>query len=303
MSAVSWMSFLLAWVGALLILDRIPWFRASDLTSRLRPTSRPGSPERRRAGHTFSVASVLAVLGPLATWIGARVSGSMGMHDDTARRLERIGSPLDLTAFRVRQFAWATAGGVLALAGATALSVGPVITVGLSLGAPALAYLIIENQLASRSAAWQERLTMELPIVAEQLGMMLSSGASLSGAIARIASRGDGIIADGFAGVTRRIGQGVGEIESLREWAALADVGALDRFVGVLALNREASDLGGLISSEARAVRSHVHRSLLEVIERRGQQVWIPVTVATLLPGVLFMVVPFIDAMNQLTGS
>jgi len=227
----------------------------------------------------------------------------MGMHDDTARRLERIGSPLDLTAFRIRQFAWAIAGGVLAVAGAAALSVGPVITVGLILGAPALAYLIIENQLASRSAAWQERLTMELPIVAEQLGMMLSSGASLSGAIARIASRGDGILADGFAGVTRRIGQGVGEIDALREWAALADVGALDRFVGVLALNREASDLGGLISSEARAVRSHVHRSLLEVIERRGQQVWIPVTVATLLPGVLFMVVPFIDAMNQLTGS
>ena len=71
----------------------------------------------------------------------------------------------------------------------------------------------------------------------------------------------------------------------------------------VLALNREAGDLGRLISEEARAIRRDVQRELVEQIERRGQQVWIPVTVATLLPGTLFLAVPFIEAMRLFSGS
>ena len=84
----------------------------------------------------------------------------------------------------------------------------------------------------------------------------------------------------------------------MREWAAVADVPALDRLVPVLALNREASDLGRLISEEARAVRRDVHRELVEVMERRSQSVWIPVTVATLVPGAVFLAIPFIEALR-----
>jgi len=73
--------------------------------------------------------------------------------------------------------------------------------------------------------------------------------------------------------------------------------------VHVLALNREASDLGRLISEEARAIRRDVQRELIETIEKRGQQVWIPVTVATLLPGVIFLAVPFIQALSLFSGS
>jgi hypothetical protein len=132
--------------------------------------------------------------------------------------------------------------------------------------------------------------------------MLLSSGHSLSGAIARIGQRGRGECAAGFRRVTLRIGQGLAEVDALRELAAMADVPALGRLVSVLALNREATDLGTLIAGEARLVRHEVHRSLVETIERRAQTVWIPVTVATLVPGVIFMAVPFVDAMRQLTG-
>ena len=43
------------------------------------------------------------------------------------------------------------------------------------------------------------------------------------------------------------------------------------------------------------------HRETLDLIERRSQQVWIPVTVATLVPGVMFLAVPFIEAMRLFT--
>jgi len=85
--------------------------------------------------------------------------------------------------------------------------------------------------------------------------------------------------------------------------AAVADVDALHRLVGVLAFNRQSGDLGRLIGEEARAIRRDVHRELIETIERRGQQVWIPVTVAALVPGVIFLAVPFIDALSMFANS
>ena len=70
------------------------------------------------------------------------------------------------------------------------------------------------------------------------------------------------------------------------------------RLVAVLALNREAGDLGRLVADEARSIRREVQRELIEQIERRAQQVWIPVTVATLVPGAVLLAVPFIEALR-----
>ncbi len=68
-------------------------------------------------------------------------------------------------------------------------------------------------------------------------------------------------------------------------------------------MNREASDLGRLITAEAQAMRRDAQRQLIETIERRGQQVWIPVTVAALVPGVLLMGVPFVDALRVFSST
>ena len=38
-------------------------------------------------------------------------------------------------------------------------------------------------------------------------------------------------------------------------------------------------------------------------MEKRSQQVWIPVTVATLIPGVIFLSIPFIEALSLFSGS
>jgi hypothetical protein len=103
--------------------------------------------------------------------------------------------------------------------------------------------------------------------------------------------------------VTGRIRQGLTEVEALREWATVADVDALRRLVSVLSLNRQAGDLGRLIGDEARSIRRDVHRELVETIERRGQQVWIPVTVAALVPGVIFLAVPFIEALRLFANT
>jgi len=171
-----------------------------------------------------------------------------------------------------------------------------------TLGGLLLAFLLQEQQVAGASRRWQREVHLELPVVAEQVAMLLGAGYSLGGALDRVATRGRGAVARDLRRVLGRIRQGVGEEAALQEWAELADVASVDRFVSVLALNREASDLGRLIAEEARAIRAEVQRELVELLERRGQQVWIPVTVATLLPGVIFIAIPFMRALDGFLG-
>jgi tight adherence protein C len=296
------LSGLALWVGATLLLSQLRWFTRPPLVTRLRPYTPGGLAAPQRSG-VLSVESFLEVVGPLSRRFGERLARLFGISEELAVRLERIHSPLDVTAFRLRQVGWSLAGiGIAALVSA-ALRPAPALIVLLLLGSPVLAFLVLEQQMASASERWKRRLFLELPVVSEQLAMLLSAGFSLASALNRLAERGHGACAQDLQRVTSRIRQGLSEVDALREWAAVARVESLDRLVPVLALNREASDLGRLISDEARAIRNDVQRQLVEIMERRGQSVWIPVTIATLVPGVIFLSIPFIEALSLFSGS
>lgn len=285
-------------VGTTLLLSELRWFRRRPLVDRLGAYV-PGGTALRRAGPLVSAASFRQVLGPLVTAVGGRLARAFGVTEPLAVRLERVHSPLDPTGFRMRQLGWAGVG--LAGGTATAMAVGALGPAALLFvaGGPLLGFLVVEQRLSDESRAWQRRIFLELPVVAEQLGMLLGAGYSLGAAITRLAERGRGACGHDLRRVHGRIRQGLSETAALREWAAVADVAALHRLVGVLALNRQAADLGRLIGDEARAIRRDVHRELIETIERRAQQVWIPVTVAALVPGVMFLAVPFVDALRM----
>ena len=290
------------WVGATLVLSELRWFSRPPLAQRLGPYAPGGLAGVGRRG-LVSMESFREVIGPLSRATGERLAKVFGVSEELAVKLERLHSPLDVTAFRVRQIGRMVA--ALGVAGLVSLATRPPALVGLLLlvGAPLLAFLLLEQQVASASAKRQRRLFLELPVLAEQLAMLLSAGYSLGGALNRLAARGNGVCAEDLRRVTGRIRQGLSEVDALREWSALASVPALDRLVPVLALNREASDLGRLISDEARSIRRDVQRELVETMERRSQSVWIPVTVATLVPGVIFMAIPFIEALRLFSGS
>jgi len=291
---------LVGWLGATMLLGRFAWFGRARLVDRLAPYA-PGAAARPTAGGPpWSTARTL--IGPIATMVGTSTARAVGIEEDVGIRLRRIHSPLDPARFRLRQLGHAvlaTSAGVL-----LAVALGPPapVVVLLVVGGPALGLLIPEHRLADRSAAWQRRLELELPVVAEQLGMLMSAGWSLPGAIDRIARRGDGSCAQDLRRVTARVGHGLTVEAALQEWAEVAGVAGVDRVVAVLALNREASDLGRLIAEEARSLRRDAHRRLIERIERKAQLVWVPVTVAALVPGTLFLVVPFLEAMRLFTS-
>lgn len=286
--------------GTTLVLADLPWFRRPSLAERLRPFTPGGGPHRRSP--LPDVGSFRDVVVPVCRQLGDRLAGAFGVQEELGRRLERLHLDIDPNRFRARQAAWSVAGAAMgAVLGA---GLGPT-GVGI-LAVPAgalLAFLLTEQRLATLSARHQESLRLELPVVAEQLGILLGAGYSVGASLDRLAARGAGTCSRDLARVVRRIRQGLDERDALREWADVADVPALHRLVRVLALDREATDLSRLVSAEARAMRREAHRRLVEAIERRSQQVWIPVTVAALVPGALFLAVPFVDALSLIAGT
>ena len=287
------------WVGLTLLFAELRWFSRRPLTQRLSPYVPGGMGAGGGRTGLLSVASFREAVGPAAASVGASFSRLFGVSEELERRLRRVHARMDVTEFRVRQLGWSLA--ALGAGALLVLAVRPPVPVALlaTFGSMLLAFLVLEQQVSAASEQWKRSLRLELPVVAEQVGMLLGAGFSLVAAIDRVVRRGEGAAARDLARVLGRIRQGLGEEDALREWAELADVPAVERLVSVLALNREASDLGRLIAEEARGIRLEVHRELIETMERRGQQVWIPVTVAALLPGVIFIAIPFLAALGE----
>lgn len=298
MSAVEVVLLSIGGAGIALIFGQLRWFRRRSLADRLAPyaatTTAPVRTER---------SSPAAILVPLADQVLDRAAGVLGISDDLATRLARADLPIEASSFRIRQVLHALIGLGVGALGALVLQPGGVISVMAVVGIPLLWVLLDEQKVSSTIDRRSHVLQLELPVIAEQLGILIDAGSSLPSALSRVAQRGRGATADDLRRVVLRIRSGSTESAALAEWADRTDVEAVRRLVAVLSLHREAGDLGRLISEESRAIRSETHRELVERIERRGQLVWIPVTVATLVPGLLFLAVPFVSALSQVTGA
>ena len=289
------------WGGIVVLLSGVRRFSRPSLGDRLRPYH-PGAADAARSS-LASGSSLREVLAPMASAFGNRLAAALGVGEDLGVRLRRVHSPLGVSAFRTRQLGWAAAALAVAMIVAATAGLPAPLSALVIFGAPLLAFLVVEHRLSAASARWQRRVLYELPIFSEQLGMLITAGFSLGAAINRVADRGQGCCARDMATVANRLLQGVAEATALREWAEVARVSAVDRLVAVLALNSETSDLGRLVAGEARQGRREVHRRTMELIDRRSEQVWVPVTVATLVPGVILIAVPFLAALHAFSNA
>lgn len=288
---------ILLFVGCTLLLSELRFFRSRTLANRVSPYLPGGT--TRKSQELLSLETFGELLRPLAESFGTVIARTFGVSEELPRRLRRVHWEIDASGFRVRQIGWVL--GALAFAITVSVLFGFPSTMVLLLvfGGPMLAFLVVEQQLANASDEWKRRTFQELPVISEQIAMLLGSGYSLGAAIQRVSERGTGVVAQDLRGVVGRIRQGTSEQAALAEWASVVDVPAVDRLVSILALNKESGDLGSLVATEARNVRAEAHRTLLEAIEKKTQQVWIPVTVAALVPGVILMMIPFIRALGS----
>ncbi len=283
--------------GLVLILSELRFFRSRSLAARISPYLPGGT--TRTAQELLSLESFSELFRPVAEVLGALTAKVFGVSEELPRRLRRVHWDIDASEFRVRQIGWAIGTLIMIVLFGVVLGLPAPMIMMAALTGPLVAFLVVEQQLANASDRWKENTFHELPVIAEQIAMLLGSGYSLGSALQRVAERGSGAVAQDLDIVVRRVQQGMSEQAALREWADLVDVPAVSRLVSILALNREAGDLGAMVAAEARTIRSEAHRSLLEAIEKKNQQVWIPVTLAALVPGVILMMIPFVRALSE----
>ena len=140
----------------------------------------------------LSVESFREVIRPLRRALGEPLAAVFGVTEDLATRLQR-------TIRRSTSSVPSPPAGLErpASCGRCALSARPPALVALFfiLGGPLLAFLVVEQQVASGLERWKRRLLVELPVVAEQLAMLLAAGYSLGAALNRPAARARGAAA------------------------------------------------------------------------------------------------------------
>ena len=227
-----------------------------------------------------------------------RVATLVNGDIELAARLSQAGSSRTPFEHRARQTGGAIAGLVASGTALAIVGVRPPLALAGALAVAAGIFGGAEHGLARAMATRRTQIIEELPIVAEQVGMLLASGMSLTSALDTAAGRGHGICAEGLGRVGARVAGGTTVEVALAEWADNAGSAEIRRFVGVLTLHEDTSDVAALVSDEARSARMEAHRRLISHIERRSEQVWIPVTVAALVPGCVLLAIPFSDALR-----
>lgn len=289
------LSALLGTAGLSMLLARAPWFRQPNLASRLRIHT-PGLPDRRP--RILGARSFRDALGPAAEHVGGWTARVVGINEDLATRLERLHRGVTSTQFRILQLRRAVVALLAAGALVAVLRVPNAIALLLVAVSPVLSLLVSEQRLSLASQRWKRDLALELPLVEEQLAMLLDAGWSLGGALQRVSGRSSGPTSQDIARLLRSVRRGNSYGDALREWSLIADCPAVDRIAAILSLADQGADLGRLVSDEAQLGREERHRELLAAVERKGQQVWIPVTVAALVPGCMLLALPFMRALR-----
>lgn len=299
MTVIYAVAALLVATGSLMLLQSAPWFRRQPLTARIRPYLGSTTQPTRTSSGTVLKSTLL----PIIVDIGAFITKALGVEHDLGERLRVIHATDSAQEFRWKQFMRALLSMLAGAALSVVMSFSALFSLLVIVGFAALSFLRDEQKVSTALERHQRQLDAELPVVIEQLATLLRAGYSLPAALDRVSQRGTGVAAHDIQNVLKRINHGLTENEALQEWSRSTNVEAVRRLTAVLTMHQETSDIGNLVSQEARAAREESHRRLIEFIEKRAQLVWIPVTVATLVPGLIFLAVPFISAMNQVIGS
>lgn len=289
------LSALLFGVGTTVLLSYIPRVQRLSLVDRLGP----GLGTRPRASHRSAFSLFYETLSDgLASLVRA-----LGITESVETRLRRAGLATSSEAFRTRQLSTAVVAATITLFFGLTSSGPRLLVVVLAFGALALAVLLFEQHLNTQVTKHQERLFRELPLLAEQLSTLLASGFSLGSSLGQIATSHSGSIGTQFARIRDHVHAGRTWEAELLDWAEMMQVNELQRLITVILLHHETTELSRLVSHEAMLLRQEAQRRRNEQIERQSQQVWIPITVATLVPGVIFLLIPFLHALQMVAGT
>lgn len=261
------------------------------------PELRRSSTEHRRAG---------AVLRPLlqraATALDRAVGGSASVH----RRLQRAGSPMTVSEFRVQQVTW----GVLAFAASAVLAItaawqSPERAMPLAIltcVSALLGGMWRDSRLTAEVRAHEERVLAELPVIAELLALAVAAGEGPVAALERVVRRSNGSMAHELAQVLGQIRTGQPVASAFDDYASRTGLPVVARFASGIAVAVErGTPLAEVLHAQAGDVREARRRALIESGARREIAMMVPVVFLVLPTTIIFAFWPGVIGLRMVT--
>ncbi|HEV7208772.1 MAG TPA: type II secretion system F family protein [Mycobacteriales bacterium] len=291
---------LIAAAGLGLAISRLPAFRRPTLADRLAPyvrdAARPSALlTQRPAGRPGVLAALLA---PLLADLAGAVERFFGGTASVRRRLTALGSPLGVDQFRQEQVLWGAGAGAVGLA-LLALRLGtgfgaPAITLaGLTVLAVLGGVLARDLVLTRAVRRREERITLELPTVAELLALAVGAGESPVAALERATRRAGGELSRELRLALADARSGTPFVTALGAVAQRTSLPALARFVdGMSIALQRGTPLAEVLRAQAVDVREEGRRALLESGGKREIAMMAPVVFLVLPVTILFALFP-----------
>jgi tight adherence protein C len=302
------LSGLLAGLGMLLVLVRLPFLRRPTLDDRLAPYLRDAVPPSRLLRQDRAdgpLRTIEALLGPvMADAIGwaERISGGPGT---VRRRLDQLGPGRSVEQFRAEQVVFGVLGGLAgAVAGLVAgLGQGSVLvpTLGLLVIGGLLGVLGRDRLLTVAVRRREQAILAEFPAVAELLALAVGAGEGAVGALDRVATTCRGELSAELRRTLTDARAGASLVQALEGLAGRTGLPSLARFVdGVAVALERGTPLAEVLRAQAQDVRELSRRRLIEAGGRKEIAMMIPVVFLVLPVTVVFAVFPGL-AMLDLT--
>lgn len=308
MTAAGWSSTgaligLVAGLGLVLVLARLPWLRRPRLDDRLAPYVRDAAPPSRLLGQSTAPGAGPAgalgrLLEPALADAAARVERLLGGSAAVRRRLDQLGPGRTLEQFRAEQVVWsvvgAAAGGLLGAVSSSAgrgLSAVPVVAL---LVVGALCGALARDQLLTTQVKRREqRMLAEFPTVAELLALSVVAGEGAVGALERVARTCRGELTDELRRTLADARAGASLVQALEGLADRTSLPQLARFVdGVAVALERGTPLADVLRAQAQDVREVGRRRLIEDGGKKEILMMVPVVFLVLPVTVLFAAYP-----------
>jgi len=291
--------------GLLLVASGWTRTRRPSLDQRLTPYVRDVHPYAVLPGRSGGV--VDAVFGPSIRRASQVVGDLLGGSASVSRRLVRLGSPMTLDDFRIRQVLWGVTGLAAGIGISTLLwtqrgTAVPILLVICVVGF-VCGVLLCDNQLSSRVTAHEQDLQAEFPVVADLLALAVAAGESPVAGLGRIMEVCHGALSDELARVVSDIRTGTPMAHAFDSLAARTGVTSIARFAEGLAIAVErGTPLVDVLHAQAADVREAGRRELMEAGGRKEVAMMIPVVFLILPVTIVFAFFPGYIGLHLTSG-
>ncbi len=218
-------------------------------------------------------------------------------------------SDLDLVLPDVRAGQWLLnlarlgSSSALIVLGAASIWAPPLVAVACALVVAGAAILVPLGLLHDTATKARRHSEQELYKLLSQLTNLLSSGYSLPAAIGRLAEGGPGIWRDHLLRLQLSLDHGVELAAALEQLAGRLRTHRLARALTLLASAYRSHTAFAVCERLTEQEAESEYNRLLAEGERRLQLVWIPVAIATLVPGILLLLAPMAGSLKSIAGA